>query len=217
MSSSSSAAAANKTDNPVVRVGVGVLVVRQEEEEELQTNTIGRKVLAGIRQGSHGAGTLALPGGHLEMYESWEDCAQREVKEETNLDLLLSSPSSSPGKETADTSSSTASVKYGIELGHVTNDPMPLEGKHYITLFVMATAHTSTTTTDVTGNNTTSTTTTTMPSPLLNMEPNKCQGWDWYSWKELQELQQQNKLFGPLNRLVIEEPSKVLEFLSLSK
>ncbi|CAD8121222.1 unnamed protein product [Paramecium sonneborni] len=32
-------------------------------------------------------GYLALPGGHLELYEEFEDCAIREVKEETNLDI----------------------------------------------------------------------------------------------------------------------------------
>ncbi|CAB9502129.1 Nucleotide triphosphate diphosphatase NUDT15 [Seminavis robusta] len=89
-----------------VRVGVGVLV-----KDAARTNA----VFAGIRKGSHGAGSLALPGGHLEMYESWEQCALREVKEEMDLDLK------------------------DIQFAHVTNDVMESEEKHYVTIFMSAT------------------------------------------------------------------------------
>jgi 8-oxo-dGTP diphosphatase len=87
-----------------VRVGVGVIV-----------RVPGRPncIWAGIRKSSHGAGLLALPGGHLEMNESWEYCAAREVKEEMNLDLL------------------------DLEFVHVTNDIMVEEKKHYVTIFMM--------------------------------------------------------------------------------
>lgn len=43
------------------------------------------KFLMGRRLGAHGADTWSIPGGHLEYGESWEDCAIREVQEETGL------------------------------------------------------------------------------------------------------------------------------------
>jgi 8-oxo-dGTP diphosphatase len=73
-----------------------------------------KKILIGQRKGSHGPGTWQLPGGHLEMYESFEECAQREVLEETNLSID------------------------NIKFVTATNDPMQSENKHYVTVFVQA-------------------------------------------------------------------------------
>lgn len=148
----------------VVRVGVGVLV---------KDPTDPRKVYCGIRKGSHGAGLLALPGGHLELYESWEDCARREVLEECGLELEE------------------------CTFAHVTNDPMPSEEKHYVTIFIMATCQD-----------------TDPPQQAQTLEPHKCEGWNSYTWEELQIQREEGNLFGPLDRLVAENPPTVTRFLS---
>src|SRR3990172_9629070 len=57
------------------KVGVGVMILKDG------------KVLLGERKGSHGEGEFAFPGGHLEYLESFEDCARREIKEETGIEI----------------------------------------------------------------------------------------------------------------------------------
>ena len=61
------------TERP--RVGICVLVRKEG------------KLLLGKRKGSHGENEYASPGGHLEHMESFEDCAKREVLEETGLEI----------------------------------------------------------------------------------------------------------------------------------
>jgi len=56
-------------------VGIGVCIIKDG------------KVLLGKRINSHGEGSWSFPGGHLEMYETWENCAKREVLEETDLKI----------------------------------------------------------------------------------------------------------------------------------
>lgn len=58
------------------RVGVGVIILRD------------KKVLLGLRKGTRGSGHYGLPGGFWEENESFEDCAEREVREETGLSDL---------------------------------------------------------------------------------------------------------------------------------
>ncbi len=56
------------------KVGLGVVIQNEKGE-----------VLLKLRQGSHGAGEWALPGGHLEFGETIFEGAKREVVEETGL------------------------------------------------------------------------------------------------------------------------------------
>ncbi len=80
-------------------VGVGVLVIQEG------------KILLGKRLGSHGFGEWSFPGGHLELGETVEACAMRELAEETGLKAS------------------------SVHLGPWTNDVMAGD-KHYVTLFV---------------------------------------------------------------------------------
>lgn len=63
------------TSHQIPRTGIGILIFKEE------------KILLGKRIASHGAGDFSLPGGHLEHLEGFEDCARREVREETGLEI----------------------------------------------------------------------------------------------------------------------------------
>lgn len=88
----------NRTTFPMV--GVGVICSRNG------------KVLLLHRAHAHGAGSWSMPGGHLEFGETPEDCALREMLEETGV--------------------------HGVHPRFValTNDIFPKEGKHYITIWM---------------------------------------------------------------------------------
>lgn len=58
-----------------IGVGVGIIVKKEDEILLLKRNT------------THGNGTWTPPGGTLEYGESFEECAIRECKEETNVDI----------------------------------------------------------------------------------------------------------------------------------
>lgn len=87
-------------DNNHPKIGVGVIIVKEN------------KVLIGKRKNSHGEGTWAFPGGHLEFGETPEQCAKREVLEEVGIKVK-----------------NLSRVPY-------TNDIFELEGKHYVTLYI---------------------------------------------------------------------------------
>lgn len=84
------------------KVGIGTIITK------------GKKVLLLKRKGSHGEGTWAFVGGHLEFGETPEACAKREVFEE--IGIKIKNPKA---------------VAF-------TNDLFPKENKHYITIYVLA-------------------------------------------------------------------------------
>ncbi|MEA1926215.1 MAG: NUDIX hydrolase [Patescibacteria group bacterium] len=84
------------------KVGIGVIVVKDS------------KILIGKRKNAHGSRSWAFPGGHLEFNESWEECAKREVMEETGIQID------------------------NLRFGTTTNDIFEKENKHYITIFMVA-------------------------------------------------------------------------------
>ena len=110
------------------------------------------KVLFGKRKGSHGEGTWSFPGGHLEFGEDIFTCARREVMEETGVEIT------------------------NLRNATFTNDIFEKEGKHYVTLFVVAEI---------------------LSGVVEVKEPNKCEGWEWFSWDSLPE-----PLFVPIQNLL---------------
>ena len=89
-----------KKDHP--RVGVAVIF---EQDGQL---------LLVKRKNAHGAGTWAVPGGHLEFGETPEACAVRETREEVGIAIS------------------------GASFVAISNDIFPEEGKHYITIWMRA-------------------------------------------------------------------------------
>ena len=86
----------------VARVGLGVLVHHSG------------RVLMLRRSNVHGDGAWSAPGGHIDKGESLEQCAEREVFEETGVTIG------------------------NIRFFAVTNDIFEAEGKHYVTIWMSA-------------------------------------------------------------------------------
>ena len=130
------------------QVGIGVLVIRN--------NT----VLLGKRKNAHGNGYWAPPGGHLEFGETFQECAQREVLEETGMHITK------------------------IHQGPITNDIFYKEGKHYVSIFMIAYN--------------------TRETPRV-IEPDKCDNWCWFAFDQLP-----SPLFLPLQQLTEKQNLKTL-------
>ncbi|PQQ18668.1 nudix hydrolase 1 [Prunus yedoensis var. nudiflora] len=119
----------------------------------------GEKVLLGRRCCSLGYSTFSLPGGHLELGESFEECAARELKEETGLDI----------------------DKKRMEFLTATTNELLLEGGkpcQYASVCMRAVMEHG-------------------DGEPQNVEPELCDGWDWYEWDNLPK-----PLFRPLHNAV---------------
>jgi len=110
------------------------------------------KVLLQKRIGSHGSGTWCFPGRHLEFNEELEECARRETLEELGINIK------------------------NAKFVAITNDLFKVEGKHYITVFMLVTEYEG--------------------EPKI-IEPEKCEKWEWCSWHDLPQ-----PLFIPIQNLL---------------
>ncbi|KAJ5893227.1 NUDIX hydrolase domain-like protein [Penicillium taxi] len=155
------------TTPPKVRVGVGAFILQSNNEPQVNPH-----FLVGKRINAHGSGTYALPGGHLEFGETPEQCATRELSEETGLAVT------------------------NVRFLTATNDYMPADNKHYITMFMVCERVDEAT------------------EPRV-LEPDKCEGWEWISWDDLNEWAKierggkdvlGRKLFTPFLSLLEQRP-----------
>ncbi len=121
-------------------VGLGVIILREG------------RVLLGRRRNAHGEGSWSCPGGHLEFGETIEECARRETREETGMEIQL------------------------VRHAAFTNNLFEDRGKQYVTLYVTAEWKSG---------------------EPENLEPEYCDGWEWFGWDRLPE-----PLFPPLRSLL---------------
>lgn len=112
------------------RVGLGIIIVNKDGN-----------ILIGKRKGSH-AQKYSIPGGHLDLGETFEQGAIREIKEETDLNIL---------------EPKVIAITNNLET-------YKEEGKHYISVVLLVTKYSG---------------------ELKNMEPGKCESWNWVNPKDL--------------------------------
>lgn len=116
-------------DYSVPRVGIGVMIFKDG------------KVLLGRRRTALGGGEYAFPGGHLELRESYAECARREVAEECGIRIK------------------NIRFQYTANSHH-------FAPKYFVHIGLIA---------DWDG------------GEPENLEPEKCEGWDWYAFDALPE------------------------------
>ena len=90
------------TDRQLPKVGTAAYIFRDG------------KFLLGKRRDGASTGTWCTPGGHLEMYESFEQCVERETMEEAGIEIQ------------------------NIRFMTYTNDFLQGPGKHYVTMHFRA-------------------------------------------------------------------------------
>ena len=108
----------------MVKAGIGVILLKDG------------KILMGKRINSH-APKFSIPGGHIEIGESFEEAAIREVKEETGITIR------------------------NPKVIAVTNNLKTYkeEELHYVSVILIASE---------------------LLGKAKTIEPEKCEGWDWY-------------------------------------
>jgi 8-oxo-dGTP diphosphatase len=97
------------------------------------------KILFGKRKSKLSTDTFGVPGGHLEYMESFEDCARREVREETGIEIQ--------------------NIRF-LFVGNTTH----FAPKHFVNIGLVADWKSG---------------------ELQNLEPDKCEGWEWYDMADL--------------------------------
>lgn len=183
------------------KLGVGAIVF----------SAAGDRILIGERRSQLGSGKWALPGGHLENSESWAECASRETEEETKI---LVHPSRWVHVSTTndvmerDQAQGKSQDKHGgagqagaAGVGGAASEPVqpPLPPLHYVTIFMACKASEE------------------EIRALCNVEPDKCSGWHWLEWAQVQALCDEGKLFLPLQHFLEQKgPEKAAALLSLA-
>ena len=119
------------------------------------------KILMGKRKSLLWEWKYWPPGWHQDFGESIEETVIRELKEESNLDANLSDI-----------------IYYGF-----TDDYMPQENKHYISMRFILKRYSG---------------------EMKNMEPQKLEEWKWMGWDEIKNLWDKN--FLPIQNFIKKYP-----------